>query len=74
MRVGPDFHPQHESWSEHWSSASIEQVTRQTAQPDVRQWWLVFDDPNLERLIAEADANNGDLKIAGLRVIEARAQ
>jgi NodT family efflux transporter outer membrane factor (OMF) lipoprotein len=74
MRVGPDFHPQHESWSEHWSSASIEQVTQQTAQPDVRQWWLIFDDPNLERLMAEADANNGDLKIAGLHVIEARAQ
>jgi hypothetical protein len=22
-RVGPDFHPQHGSWSEHWSGASI---------------------------------------------------
>lgn len=74
MRVGPDFHPQHESWSEHWSSTSIEQVTQQAAQPDVRQWWQIFDDGNLERLIAEADANNGDLKIAGLRVVEARAQ
>lgn len=40
----------------------------------MRQWWLIFDDRNLERLIAEADANNGDLKIAGLRVLEARAQ
>ncbi len=29
---------------------------------------------NLERLIAEADAHNADLKIAGLRVMEARAQ
>jgi len=74
MRVGPDFHPQHESWSEHWSSTSIEQVTQQSAQPDVRQWWLIFNDPNLEHLITAADANNGDLKIAGLRVIEARAQ
>ncbi|MEX3975349.1 TolC family protein [Paraburkholderia caribensis] len=74
MRVGPDFHPQHESWSERWSSTSIEQVTQQAAQPDVRQWWQIFDDGNLERLIAEADANNGDLKIAGLRVVEARAQ
>ena len=74
MRVGPDFHPPHESWSEHWSSTSIEQVTQQAAQPDVRQWWETFHDANLEGLIAEADANNGDLKIAGLRVIEARAQ
>ncbi|SIT37227.1 Efflux transporter, outer membrane factor lipoprotein, NodT family [Paraburkholderia piptadeniae] len=74
MHVGPDFQPQHEAWSEHWSSASIEQVTQQAAQPDVRQWWQVFGDANLERLIAEADAGNGDLKIAGLRVLEARAQ
>ncbi|MBN3760571.1 TolC family protein [Burkholderia sp. Ac-20365] len=74
MRVGPDFHPQHESWSEHWSSTSVEQVTQQATQPDLRQWWQIFDDANLERLIAEADANNGNLEIAGLRVIEARAQ
>jgi len=74
MRVGPDFHPQHERWSEHWSSASLEQVTQQAPQPDVRQWWAVFSDENLERLMAQADAGNGDLQIAGLRVIEARAQ
>jgi NodT family efflux transporter outer membrane factor (OMF) lipoprotein len=74
MHVGPDFQPQHESWSETWSSASIEQVTQQGSQPDARQWWQIFSDQNLERLIAEADERNGDLKIAGLRVIEARAQ
>lgn len=74
MRVGPDFQPQHESWSEHWSSASIEQVIQIDVQPDARQWWRVFGDENLEQLIAAADANNGDLKIAALRVIEARAQ
>jgi NodT family efflux transporter outer membrane factor (OMF) lipoprotein len=72
--VGPDFHPQHESWSESWSSASIDQVTEQRTEPDVREWWRIFDDANLEHLMAQADAHNGDLKIAGLRVIEARAQ
>ncbi|CAB3808636.1 hypothetical protein LMG28688_06810 [Paraburkholderia caffeinitolerans] len=78
MRVGPDFKPQHEAWSEHWTSASIEQVTQQVtqqaAEPDVRQWWLIFGDRNLESLMDAADANNGDIKIAGLRVLEARAQ
>ncbi|MDR5748333.1 efflux transporter outer membrane subunit [Caballeronia sp. LZ029] len=74
MRVGPDFHPQHEPWSEHWNSTSLEQVTQQAPQPDVRQWWLIFGDENLERLMEQADAGNGDLQIAGLRVIEARAQ
>jgi NodT family efflux transporter outer membrane factor (OMF) lipoprotein len=74
VRVGPDFHPQHESWSEHWSSTSIEETTVLGTQPDVGQWWRVFDDQNLERLIIDADAQNADLRIAGLRVIEARAQ
>ncbi|SIT35747.1 RND efflux system, outer membrane lipoprotein, NodT [Paraburkholderia ribeironis] len=74
MRVGPDFHTQRESWSEHWTSASVEQVTQQEVQPDFRQWWQIFGDENLDQLMAEADAHNGDLKIAGLRVIEARAQ
>ncbi|MGF6296713.1 NodT family efflux transporter outer membrane factor (OMF) lipoprotein [Paraburkholderia sp. WC7.3d] len=74
IRVGPDFHPQHESWSEHWSTASIEKVTHQATLPDIRQWWQIFGDQNLESLIAQADENNGDVKIAGLRVIEARAQ
>ncbi|CAE6739687.1 Outer membrane protein OprM [Paraburkholderia domus] len=74
IQLGPDFHPQREAWTEHWSSPAIEQATVQGVQPDARQWWQVFADQNLERLIAEADAHNGDLKIAGLRVMEARAQ
>lgn len=74
MRVGPDFQPQHENWADHWSSASIEQATQQATQPDSRQWWQIFADRNLESLIEQADANNGDVKIAGLRVLEARAQ
>src|ERR1700755_1721394 len=73
MRVGPDFRLQHEAWSEHWNKATIAQVTQQAAEPDVRQWWRIFGDENLEQLIAQADAGNGDLKIAGLRVLEARA-
>ncbi|RAO74857.1 TolC family protein [Dyella jiangningensis] len=72
--VGPDFHPQHEDWPGHWSSPAIEKTTASQAQPDASQWWQVFADPSLERLIAEADAHNTDLKIAGLRVLEARAQ
>ena len=74
VTVGPDFHPQHEDWAEHWSDPAIEQATLQQSQPDASQWWQVFGDQNLERLMAEADAHNADLKVAGLRVLEARAQ
>jgi NodT family efflux transporter outer membrane factor (OMF) lipoprotein len=74
VRLGPDFQPQRVPWVEHWSTPALEQATETRPQPDTRQWWQVFADPTLERLIAEADANNAGLKIAGLRVMEARAQ
>jgi outer membrane protein TolC len=47
---------------------------QQATQPDIWQWWQIFANQNFKSLIAQADANNGDLKIAGLRVLEARAQ
>ncbi|WP_018309288.1 efflux transporter outer membrane subunit [Cupriavidus sp. UYPR2.512] len=73
-RLGPDFQAQHEPWTQQWNSPALEQATGQRAQPDIREWWQVFADPTLERLIAEADAHNASLRIAGLRVMEARAQ
>jgi len=74
VRLGPDFQSPREPWSEHWSSPAVEQASDQRPQPDMRQWWRIFEDPVLEQLIAEADANDAGLKIAGLRVMEARAQ
>ncbi|CAG2151075.1 Cation efflux system protein CusC [Cupriavidus yeoncheonensis] len=74
VRLGPDFQAQHESWTEQWSTAALDQVTQQRQQPDLRQWWQVFGDPILDKLIAEADASNAGVRIAGLRVVEARAQ
>ena len=73
-QVGPDFQTQHESWSENWRDPVVEEVVEQRPQPDMRQWWRVFSDATLERLIAEADAQDAGVKIAGLRVMEARAQ
>lgn len=74
VRLGPDFQPPGEAWVEQWHSPAIEQASLQRAGPDIREWWRVFDDPLLDRLIAEADAHNASLKIAGVRVMEARAQ
>ncbi|CAG9185466.1 Cation efflux system protein CusC [Cupriavidus laharis] len=73
-RLGPDFQAQQEPWTGQWSSPALEQATQLRRQPDLRQWWQVFSDPVLEKLIAEADANNAGVRIAGLRVVEARAQ
>lgn len=72
--LGPDFAPQREDWTADWHSAALEQASVPQPQPDMRQWWRIFADPALDRLIAEADAHNAGLRIAGLRVMEARAQ
>ena len=74
VRLGPDFQPPREAWIEHWNSPALERASQQHPQPDIRQWWQVFADPVLDLLIAQADAYNSNLKIAGLRVMEARAQ
>ncbi|HEY9273627.1 TolC family protein [Achromobacter sp.] len=74
MRVGPDFVPQRTGWAADWSTPALQQASRLQLQPDARQWWQVFGDPVLEYLIAQADANNAGLRIAGLRIMEARAQ
>jgi NodT family efflux transporter outer membrane factor (OMF) lipoprotein len=74
VRLGPDFEPPREPWVETWDSPTLDQVIRIGNQPDAQQWWSVFNDPVLDQLIADADANNTDVRIAGLRVIEARAQ
>lgn len=41
--------------------------------PDA-QWWAAFASPELERLIAEAEANNPDLSVAAYRIAQAAAQ
>jgi len=40
---------------------------------DVVEWWQVLEDPVLNELVSLAHDNNNNLKIAGLRVLEARA-
>ncbi|MEZ1440681.1 TolC family protein [Pseudomonas shirazica] len=73
-QVGPDFQPPQDPWLGTWNTPLLEQAGQQAAAPDLRQWWAVFADPALDALIAEADANNSNLRVAGLRVAEARAQ
>ncbi|EJM59036.1 efflux transporter, outer membrane factor lipoprotein, NodT family [Pseudomonas sp. GM50] len=74
VRLGPDFQAPGEAWTKLWSSPALEQASQRRLDPDLRQWWQVFADPVLDALIAESDAHNSDLKIAGLRVMEARAR
>lgn len=73
-QVGPDFETPQVPWLAKWATPQLEQAVRSAPAPDLRQWWRVFADPTLEGLIAEADAHNTNLRVAGLRIAEARAQ
>ena len=48
--------------------------TAQSPVPAPERWWTVFQDPLLERLVDEALAANGDLRIAAERIAQSRAQ
>ena len=70
--VGPDFVKPEVELPAEWSQppgSGLE--TSPIKQP---QWWRVFNDPVLDRLIEMAWRQNNSLEIAGLRVLEARAQ
>jgi NodT family efflux transporter outer membrane factor (OMF) lipoprotein len=44
-----------------------------TGEADLRTWWTVFNDPQLDTLIERAAAQNLDLRVAVARINEARA-
>jgi NodT family efflux transporter outer membrane factor (OMF) lipoprotein len=46
----------------------------ETSASELVEWWRVFDDPVLNGLVETARKTNNSLEIAGLRVLEARAQ
>ena len=70
--VGPDFVQPKAPVLAQWQEADAAVVTHAPAR-QVR-WWEGFGDPVLGKLIDTAYRNNYNLKIAGLRVLEARAQ
>ncbi len=70
--VGPDFERPEAPVAEAWLNADDARVDTSTAT--YRDWWEVFDDPVLSQLIGTAYQQNLSLQIAGLRIMQARAQ
>ena len=70
--VGPDYvkpeAPQPQQWLEE------EDPLIKSESADFGQWWTVFNDPDLNTLIDKASQQNLSLRIAGIRILEARAQ
>ena len=69
--VGPDFVRPETATADAWLEASDPKVT--SAAVVDADWWRVFEDPILDRLIADAHRQNLPLQIAAVRVLEARA-
>lgn len=69
--VGPDFDRPPTPAAPAWLLASQEEYKTQPLK--LIEWWEILGDPRLEELIKLAHQNNNNLKIAGLRVLEARA-
>ena len=70
--LGPDFETPESDVEQEWIDIEDSKLSSDT--DDYAQWWKVFNDPVLERLINDAYQQNLTLQIAGIRVLEARAQ
>ncbi len=70
--LGPDFKRPAAPVAHNWTAAddSAVDVKRQ----EYRNWWTVFNDPVLTRLVQLAYQQNLTLRTAGVRVLETRAQ
>jgi NodT family efflux transporter outer membrane factor (OMF) lipoprotein len=70
--VGPDFTRPPVNVSQSWLDASDQRVKTEAAE--YRNWWQSFNDAVLNGLIDRAYQENLSLRIAGVRVLEARAK
>ncbi|MGE3872414.1 MAG: efflux transporter outer membrane subunit [Parvibaculaceae bacterium] len=70
--VGPDWTKPKAPVAPQWLEARDRSVV--TRRQEYVEWWTVFNDPTLNRLVQTAFEQNLTLRIAGVRVLEARAQ
>lgn len=66
--LGPDFTGVNSKYaSKSWNGSSTESVK------NLSDWWKLFDDPTLNKLVTVTYKQNLDIKSAGLRIVQARA-
>ena len=70
--VGPDFVRPEAQVEQDWLEGEDPEIKSEPT--DFGQWWTVFNDPVLDSLIETAYQQNLDLRIAGIRILESRAQ
>ncbi len=70
--VGPDYKRPPVEVNQNWLETKDPRL--QSGYQDYRTWWTAFNDPTLDRLIETAYRENLNLRVAGVRVLAARAQ
>jgi NodT family efflux transporter outer membrane factor (OMF) lipoprotein len=70
--IGPDFKRPRAKVATQWNEASDTSIAK--GDEEYRNWWALFNDPVLTRLINLGYQQNLTLRTAGVRVLEARAQ
>jgi NodT family efflux transporter outer membrane factor (OMF) lipoprotein len=72
FKVGPNYQRPPAPLASAWIDAANPQV--KSVPADYSGWWTVFNDPVLNDLVRVAYAQNVNLRVAGTRVLQARAQ
>ena len=72
FKVGPNYCRPPAPVADQWIDSEDPLVQPQAA--DYSYWWGVFDDPVLNELVEAAYEQNLPLKVAGMRILEARSQ
>jgi NodT family efflux transporter outer membrane factor (OMF) lipoprotein len=70
--VGPDYKPPEVEEPKEWIEKEEPQI--KSEPEDFGKWWTALNDPVLDRLIEVAYEQNLPLRIAGIRILEARAR
>jgi NodT family efflux transporter outer membrane factor (OMF) lipoprotein len=72
FKVGPNYCPPAAAVADRWIDDRDPNVS--SAPADDASWWQTFNDPVLDSLVQTAYRQNLTLRIAGLRILEARAE
>ncbi len=70
--VGPDYVKPTAPEPQKWLESTDPKIESKAA--DFSSWWTVFNDPILNALVESAYQQNLPLQVAGIRILEARAQ
>src|SRR5690606_25004171 len=71
-KVGPNYSPPPVAVASNW--IDYQDPRLQSEEQDLSRWWSVFNDPILNALVDEAYEQNLSLRMAGERIVEARAR